>query len=600
MPAQILPTISAAPLRSSPSTYSTRVDGLVSSLRALTAALNTRKSYVEGLSGTSTPLWSSGASYTALQAVYSGVNFKTYRAKTTHSGETTDPSLDATNWGLASGLVPADQDKLDFIDVTEAIDLDTAAAGLLLEANGAITAGDVLALNPDGTVKSVDTTGAAASLGTEETANTGTNQFNHTIYDPASGHHLCFFVDLAGTDTIQVVAGTMDATTKTMSWGAVLATLSDDAQYIDVATNGSGIFVLTYQDPLNSDKPTAAAFTYNGTTGSFGTSITLYTTTGPSAAGVCYDPDEDQFIACYGKGGAGASGGFVRAITYSGTVLTAQTEAQFESGQVSSTFEIVYDVTNDVAVILYPDGGNSGKSTGCVVSISGTTVTPNTPVVLDDTATSTTSQRAALLSGVLYLVYRDNSANILSLSATITATSLTSISTPRDTGLDGYIDRMELNSVGGDYLISYYRTGDFYPCINYFNISGSDFIEGTEILLKSEAGWYYITASFDTVEGAFCVTASKTNDNVLSFVAQPDATVTDAGDWLGIAEATVADGGDCPITLKGGINESQSGLTIGTIYYVDDDGSLTSSSAGGRKLGKATAADKILITEGNA
>lgn len=42
--------------------------------------------------------WVSGASYAEGDAVWSLVNYQTYRAITTHSGETTDPSLDTTNW----------------------------------------------------------------------------------------------------------------------------------------------------------------------------------------------------------------------------------------------------------------------------------------------------------------------------------------------------------------------------------------------------------------------------------------------------------------------------------------------------------------------
>lgn len=44
--------------------------------------------------------WVSGASYTTDDVVYSAVNNKTYKAKTTHTGITTDPSADPTNWGV--------------------------------------------------------------------------------------------------------------------------------------------------------------------------------------------------------------------------------------------------------------------------------------------------------------------------------------------------------------------------------------------------------------------------------------------------------------------------------------------------------------------
>ena len=47
--------------------------------------------------------WVSGASYTAGTLVYSTVDYQTYRAITTHSGVTTDPSEDTTNWVSQGG-----------------------------------------------------------------------------------------------------------------------------------------------------------------------------------------------------------------------------------------------------------------------------------------------------------------------------------------------------------------------------------------------------------------------------------------------------------------------------------------------------------------
>ena len=48
-------------------------------------------------------LWVSAGSYTAGQNRYSPINYLTYRAITTHSGVSTDPSLDATNWVAVFG-----------------------------------------------------------------------------------------------------------------------------------------------------------------------------------------------------------------------------------------------------------------------------------------------------------------------------------------------------------------------------------------------------------------------------------------------------------------------------------------------------------------
>ena len=48
--------------------------------------------------------WVSGASYSVGTLVYSTLDYKTYRATTTHSGETTDPSSDTTNWVAMGGI----------------------------------------------------------------------------------------------------------------------------------------------------------------------------------------------------------------------------------------------------------------------------------------------------------------------------------------------------------------------------------------------------------------------------------------------------------------------------------------------------------------
>lgn len=48
--------------------------------------------------------WVSGASYSVGTLVYSTLDYKTYRAITTHSGETTDPSSDTVNWLSMGGI----------------------------------------------------------------------------------------------------------------------------------------------------------------------------------------------------------------------------------------------------------------------------------------------------------------------------------------------------------------------------------------------------------------------------------------------------------------------------------------------------------------
>ena len=132
-----LPT---APSRARPSTFSSEADAFLAALSTFRTEVNASGAYIDGVgaevdsdataaansasaaAGSATTAlghandasdyadaaaasaasvasaWSSGASYTVGTLVYSPIDYQAYRAITTHSGETTDPSEDETNW----------------------------------------------------------------------------------------------------------------------------------------------------------------------------------------------------------------------------------------------------------------------------------------------------------------------------------------------------------------------------------------------------------------------------------------------------------------------------------------------------------------------
>ena len=67
--------------------------------------------------------------------------------------------------------------------------------------------------------------------------------------------------------------------------------------------------------------------------------------------------------------------------------------------------------------------------------------------------------------------------------------------------------------------------------------------------------------------------------------------------FIGIAQSTVSDGESVGVKMLGDVDTNQSGLTIGTTYYLETNNSLETSAGSSKALiGKAIAADKILIT----
>ena len=117
MPDPTFTTPPDAPSRASPSTFSSRTDAFLAWMVTFKSELTTAVSWFSSTAATvstdastteaakdaaiaaaNAAPWVSAASYTVLDVVISPVDYQPYRAITTHSGVTTDPSLDATNW----------------------------------------------------------------------------------------------------------------------------------------------------------------------------------------------------------------------------------------------------------------------------------------------------------------------------------------------------------------------------------------------------------------------------------------------------------------------------------------------------------------------
>jgi hypothetical protein len=584
------------PQSSSPAIFSAQADGFNAELQARMDDIELFGDYVdrraEDASGHS--VWVSSASYNDGDVVYSPTDWLPYRANKDIAVSTTDPSADGgTDWVAAGGVSAAQQTKLDYMTVTEAVDLDAIAINGEFTADGAITAGDVVVLKTaTGKVASVTESGVAESAGTPVEVSSLDYNFCQTAYDPDNSCTIIAYEDATGTDSLDFRAVTVSGSTPTIS-GTIAATTTD-TQAIGVCMASAGtITVMGFENRSVSDYPYAIALTYNGTTGSLGTALQLKAIGSNASVGVCYDSVNDQFITAY----TSTSGGWVQAVTYSGTALTGNTEAQFESGSCNYS-NIAYDPVNQECVVAFGDVADSYKMKACVVQISGTTLTPQTAVTLETGAVYALT--ICYGGGVFLIGYRDFDSTDMNLIAVkINGTTLDVGTAVAYANTDGSQMAISYDSDRDEFCLFYPDSDNSgYTSFRMITVNSSTLAitQGSKVVVES-ASYSYHSSVYDQSQNKHVgFYAGSTAEAV---VISPTSIVSDNTDWLGIAQASVADTETVEVLRQGRVDENQSGLTIGATYYVDGDGALTTDSEGGAnpKIGKAVAADKLYITE---
>jgi hypothetical protein len=95
--------------------------------------------------------------------------------------------------------------------------------------------------------------------------------------------------------------------------------------------------------------------------------------------------------------------------------------------------------------------------------------------------------------------------------------------------------------------------------------------------------------------GRVSVAFKGASNHAQAVVFRPYAE-TSTGLTVGLAAEAISDTSSGEVTTISGTNSSQSGLTVGSDYYVADDGTLTTTATSGRKIGTALSTTEIVVT----
>jgi hypothetical protein len=207
-----------------------------------------------------------------------------------------------------------------------------------------------------------------------------------------------------GTAIVGTVSGTsISFGTATIFESASLGSGASDRPSSANIT-GTDKVVIAYKDQGNSNRGTAIVGTVSGTSISFGSATVFDTYPAVSFMSVAYSGIEEKIVLAYQDNSTNYGAAFVG--TVSGTSISFGSKVVFESAQ-SDNICATLDSNAGKVVIAYRDAGNSSHGTLIAGTVSGTTISFETPVVFEAAAIEQCAITFDNVTNKIVLAYKD-------------------------------------------------------------------------------------------------------------------------------------------------------------------------------------------------
>ena len=357
------------------------------------------------------------------------------------------------------------------------------------------------------------------------------------------------------------------------------------------------------------------------TTLSAGTINTIHSSSTRHPA-ICYDTTNNKVVYACMDGGDGDKG-----CMYVGTVTGGSTNTIAVGSKVNFTsvetkyIQLAFDENAGKVVVWaqVSDPGNSHTRAGMVMvgTVSGTSISVDYTNRLNfgnDHSIGKLSYNPHHQKTLL--VYLDNYTGNTYRNACVISISGTTAS--KGTAVTG--SSLGKDDLYGNYGVTYdpttykhvvmFENGDNNVLqFNQLTISGTDVSLGSNIAAGATAGNHssMVFTFSDTPNGGATYTKNgqhlfifrQSNNSNRAYVinakmasASSNATATNV---IGFAPSAISDGATGTINCEGNNDDNQSGLTAGTRYYLQNDGTLGTSADSTQAGGLAISSSKLLI-----
>ena len=420
------------------------------------------------------------------------------------------------------------------------------------------------------------------AIGSPTVFETGEPSNITTAYDSSNNRVVISYRDGGNNFYATTVVGTVSGTS--ISFGTPVVFNSENSGYItNVFDSNAGKVVTFYTTSLGY--PSAKVGTVSGTSISYGSATTIISSS-HSINGATFDSTNNKVIIGHGSAGGGNTN--VRVGTVSGTSITFGSATTTETTYLGA---MGFDSTNGKVVLALYTVSNGGRA--YVGTVSGTSISFGSAVQFNSNIGDLAGVAHDPNSGKTVIGYRKGGGQAAAIVGTVSGTSIsfgseTEVQTSNTTNVGmGFDSRVNK-------IIYAYRYGPspYNGRLRVGTVSGTSISFDSEVTFESgETNSLSPTSiAFDSTENVVIIGYKDAGDSNKAKAVVYQA----AGSFVNRAE--VADGGNASMDIIGSVSTNQLSLTAGQQYYVQTDGTISTTAGSPSVLaGTAISATELVV-----
>lgn len=455
-------------------------------------------------------------------------------------------------------------------------------------ASGALSSGDKVVLNSDGTISVI--AGASYSAGSVTTVSSG-NDVRQVLYDAASGNIVVYH---SPNGEHYVTVGSISGTTITFGSRTNVPTGGwvTSGAMCRVGIGSNKIIIASVNYDAASHPGQIVVGTISGTTISFGSSVGFAAGIDTNAGfwGMDWDTINSKAVLCYQSGGTSL---VAAVVTVSGTVPTVNSSTQIAAVATAGGYngQVVWTGTSNKFLISYADTTNSqGKV--AVLTVSGTSVSAGTIATFFAGSVLYVWNCWDATNSCMLIAYRkvsDTSGWVVPV--TYSGTTCT-VGTPYNfaTGTISPMGIVYESNTTKSYVAYYDGTN---AKAAYLTIAAGAVTNATTTTIAAMDAIGYCTGYLTSLNNGKMVACFKSS-NGKAIVFSAFYTNLTSTNFLGITQAAISNAATGRVSTAGCRVSSLSGMTAGLKYYLNDDGTLSTDNTK-PYLGLALSATDLII-----